>query len=409
MLIAQVRQTAIEPSILPASQTGHHHTSMDFDTYVRIGREAALGDPVRLIAALRSSDCAPDDLAATLRRHHLGELVLSCLSGESDSDPVIGELRNNLERRRMRRAIGWRELLLAYDEARNALEAAGVPVMLLKGASLAQRLYGGLDRRPQYDVDLLVHRRDARAGRRVLRGLGYRRHTSDRHSVTLWRDGVFLDVHHALRSAPAYHIEEQELWAACREQAVGWITVRTLSDEHTLLFLIASVAEDVGFGMSKLKQLCDLWLLFRAVDPQIDWDAWFVRRERENLRAIAVNGAALVLDVLDAADDAPRLAASLSRQRTLIPVGDRQVAIGLVSAVCDSAINMQWFADVYPGSLLLFRAHSFIAGWPGTLRELRPARLRADAQAFRARLRTPWASRPRGTNVRQRRGGTRLG
>lgn len=63
--------------------------------------------------------------------------------------------------------------LLATSMA--ALTAAGVPAVVLKGAPLAQRLYGDFTVRPTLDVDLYVPAPERAAATRVLGELGWRR------------------------------------------------------------------------------------------------------------------------------------------------------------------------------------------------------------------------------------------
>jgi hypothetical protein len=69
-----------------------------------------------------------------------------------------------------------RQLDLAAESV-DGLTEAGVDVVVLKGAALAQRLYGDFTVRPTIDVDLYVPAGQRSAAARVLGGLGWR-HTS---------------------------------------------------------------------------------------------------------------------------------------------------------------------------------------------------------------------------------------
>jgi hypothetical protein len=53
--------------------------------------------------------------------------------------------------------------------------AAGQESILVKGAYLATRFFGGIDRRPFFDLDLLVNRDKLPEAQRLMRGSGYTR------------------------------------------------------------------------------------------------------------------------------------------------------------------------------------------------------------------------------------------
>ena len=56
----------------------------------------------------------------------------------------------------------------------DALEAVGIPSMLLKGPALGRALYGKPGRRPSADIDLLVRAEDLNGAVEVAERLGYR-------------------------------------------------------------------------------------------------------------------------------------------------------------------------------------------------------------------------------------------
>jgi hypothetical protein len=156
------------------------------------------------------------------------------------------------------------------------------------------------------------------------------RAASDLHSIAVRRGDVQVDVHRHLRWAPVFAVDEEAVWRTALDVEVQGTPVRTLSDEYTLVFVLLAAFEDLGQGLAKLKQLLDVYLLLRAVDATIDWDAFFARRAAENLLDVTVN----VLGVCVApskGDELPRLAAALacraersaSRPRRGVPPGRR--------------------------------------------------------------------------------------
>jgi hypothetical protein len=357
-----------------------------FEASVRMARLAALGDGDGLLHALSQAeaDLGADELAAALRRHQLGPLLRRTLAdpvghraAPAGVDAVMQLLRST--------RVSQRELLEAYVALAADLARAGLPVVLLKGAVLAQQLYGDIESRMQYDIDVLVAGRDTRRARRVLQAAGFRKRRRDSHSISFVRGAVHLDLHHALRSSPAYAINEARLWSGARSVTVAGHDVRTLSDADTLAFLAMSLVEDVGFGMQKLKNLCDIWLLSRLVDQTIAWDDWFSVRSEEHIEAVVANGCALALGIFGSPSDAPHLRRALHERRDLLRLKDRAQSVALVTAARGAPANMAWFSEVYPGSMLQFRLHSFVSGWPETRHELRPGRIAFEVNVLRAR------------------------
>jgi hypothetical protein len=354
--------------------------SATFAACARIARCAALGDVDGLVLALTSASAQSGDseLGAALHRYQLRPMVDATLAAQGEA------WRARLGPPPTPRVV-QQELLDAFAALRDALADAGIPTLVLKGAVLAELLYGGLSRRPQYDVDVLVRRHDARRARRILVSKGYRAGRRDGHSVTLGLGAVRVDLHHALRSSPAYAIDEERIWHRARSVDMAGTGARTLADDDTLALLTMSVVEDVGFGMAKLKNLCDIWLLVRLLDPVLDWDEWFLALAEENLESVVVNGCALALLVMVSGEDAPALARAIEHRRELVRVTNGAHAAALMTATRGSADNIAWFGEVYPGSLLGFRVHSFVFGLPATFRDLRPGRIAHQIDVHRAR------------------------
>lgn len=345
----------------------------DLGPYARVARDLALRDAPAVLAGIAAIDDPPAIAAETLRHHHLVRTIHALVP----EDRLRGALRPPLAEALLRiRPVGRASIDLlvhAFAEVQEALAAAGVPVLLLKGFYLADRLYGGLAGRPQSDLDLLVRRRDFRRALRALAARGFARAGGDIHSRDLVRGAVKVDVHRFLRWAPALRVAEDELWAAAIDATAAGLAFRTLSDEHTIVALVVAAFENVGQGMARMKQLVDLLLLVRDVDARTDWDAFLARRERENLEAITTNVLALVLDVFDARAECPRLASVLDRRPGALVHGDRAGALGLLAAPRKARANLAWFGRVYPGSLAHYLAWFWYGGFPANLTRLGPA------------------------------------
>lgn len=115
---------------------------VDWDRFVRIAiAERAAGEVVA--AARRDPSLFPESVVARLR----------------PSAMVLEFRQRTLEQR----------LLESVD----ALDRAGIPVVLLKGAALAVSVYGGFAARPMDDLDLLIEPEDATRAREALEQVGW--------------------------------------------------------------------------------------------------------------------------------------------------------------------------------------------------------------------------------------------
>jgi Uncharacterised nucleotidyltransferase len=102
-----------------------------------------------------------------------------------------------------------------------ALRDAGVPALLLKGASFARWLYGPDELRTYLDCDLLVAPSTFARAEAVLENSGLSRHearsTPGRHHA-VWREprkGLVVELHHTLVGASA---GPSEVWAVLSEK-----------------------------------------------------------------------------------------------------------------------------------------------------------------------------------------------
>jgi hypothetical protein len=335
-----------------------------------IAKRIDLDETAALVDALAGLREDPELLRDTSCARRLVGSVRSALDEARGVDLTRPELLSSLASGRRTRRVPVEALLDSFDEVHRELALAEVPALLLKGLYFGQRLYGALDLRPQFDVDVLVQRPLLGRAVRVLRRCGFARTAYDLHSVTLVRHGVKVDLHRSLRSAPAYRLNEDEFWSRAREVVIAGRRVPTLSDEHTLVLLILSSFEDLGQGMLKLKQLLDLFLLLREVDGTSDWERFLARRERENLFAVSINLLALVLDAFEARDRLPRLDAALRPHSDRICHADREAALALIAAPRKASANLAWFARVYPGSMAHYLAWFWAGGFPDNLRQI---------------------------------------
>lgn len=343
---------------------------MSIADYVAVAKEVGFGTPASVADAVAALDGPAESIGDRLRSHHLLGFAQRALREAGSDVRVSAELRDALASRRPIQRAAPEVLLDLFIEVRRALAETGIDAVLLKGLLFAERLYGGIDRRPQFDVDVLVRRRELRRAARVLTRIGFESEAYDLHSRTVIRDGVKVDLHGSLRWAPAYRLDEETLWADVREVALSGTVVPTLSDEHTLVLLVLAAFEDLGQGTANLKQMLDVALFLRDVDPSVDWECFLTRRASENLLDPTVNVLALVVDVFAMEASVPALAAALARHAALVDHRGREAALVLLGAEPKSAASLAWFARVYPGSMAAWLAWFWASGFPENLQRV---------------------------------------
>lgn len=338
--------------------------------YVAVAKQIAFGSPDAVVAALAGISGAPREVAAALRSHHLLGFVQRAVREANAVDRLAPELVSALAAERPIQPAAPETLLATFDEVRRSLARAGIAVLMLKGLHLAERLYGGIDRRPQFDVDVLVRRRDLRRAVAVLARSGFAPQAYDLHSRTVVRDGIKVDLHGALRWAPAYRLGGEGPWRRSQEVLIAGTPVPTLADEDTLVLLLLAAFEDLGQATANLRQALDVVLLLRDLDPAIDWHGFFASRARENLLAVSVNAIAVVLDAFAMRDAFSRLERELATHADRIVHPDREAALALLGAPPKAAESLRWFARVYPGSMLHYLAWFWASGFPANLRQI---------------------------------------
>ncbi len=171
-----------------------------------------------------------------------------------------------------------------------ALAAAHIPVIVLKGAHLAVALYPDIALRPMHDLDLLVHEGDFENARQVLTKIGYTEPFPVLSQKVTREVGFELylskpnaqtpgvELHWGLvggrddrRSPPLSWFWEnsQPFLAANRLQDVSYI--RALTPTANLLYLCGPLFRDHGRASELFLWLYDIHLLLTLQAGEINW------------------------------------------------------------------------------------------------------------------------------------------
>ncbi len=195
------------------------------------------------------------------------------------ADPVLARARGV-----MRHTWSRNQRLFHHASgAVRALQAAEMPVMLLKGAALGLRCYESLGHRPMNDVDVLVPLERAAEARAVLAGLGWRPsydvvpgHLPYVHAVGLTiGQGLDLDLHwHAIYECRRAE-DERPFWE--NAEPLRGRAVDALAPSPTDL-LLQVAAHGLRWSPSPpLQWAADLTVLLRTEGSRVDWDRLLVR------------------------------------------------------------------------------------------------------------------------------------
>lgn len=194
------------------------------------------------------------------------------------------DVRALLEQAFYRSAAASARAYAQLGEVGRALATTGAPLMLLKGAALANTLYPDPALRLMGDIDLLVPPECVAACRDVLLRAGYTPQRVDERPGRLQEttnevqfqppEGVaaIVELHWHIIDVPYYmqRIPMAWFWEHSEPLEVAGCTFRVLNAEANVLYLSAHLALHHAFR--GLHSLLDLALLLVHTGERLDWD-----------------------------------------------------------------------------------------------------------------------------------------
>lgn len=238
--------------------------------------------------------CAVAHLA---QQHRLVEFLYSQLKKQGLAPRVPAELLQSLRADYLRTA---KRNLRIYQELRGlfaGFQRAGIDGILLKGAYLAEEVYGDVGVRPMGDADVLVKKQDLERVAKVMQDLGYARTNQldemiaeDYHFAWMHTGhGLMVEIHWDLiDSLAGIHVNMDALWERVRPARIAGTWMHGLSAEDQLLHLCIHTTKhifDIG-----LRAMCDLTETVRRFHDSMDWDCLRRRTDQWNAaRAVYVN------------------------------------------------------------------------------------------------------------------------
>lgn len=271
---------------------------------------------------------APRRLVALARHHRVATPLLAALG---EQFPELTDALRPLAQRQQRRATA---LALETVRLSQALRAAGIPFLVIKGAPLSVQLFGSPTARASRDVDILLPPEKMPALAAELGRLGYQEVPDpDGHNAVKYLHAAtqhLLEAHTALAEVDALlPMDVFRPYDAPAQLAVFGEAVPTLSLEKAVVY---AAYHGTRHLWSELAWVVDM---AAACQADLDWDRVFALADQLRIRPQLALGCQLAHDLLGAprpsqADDIPaaRLDA-LAHLRKCPPVSQRDAVAAL--------------------------------------------------------------------------------
>lgn len=183
--------------------------------------------------------------------------------------------------------------------ALRALKAAGIPVIVLKGAYFAEAVYRDIAMRPMCDVDLLVKRSDLSGAQEAIIASGYR----PQHGA------LPVDLHWGLGTEHRYlRIDMEGVWKRAVPAVVAGVEVLRLADGDLIVDFCTHLSCKHLFEAGGIRPLLDIREICESRGDDFDWQTVLQRaRQWGNAGGVYASlllardllGAEVPLDVLD--------------------------------------------------------------------------------------------------------------
>lgn len=222
------------------------------------------------------------------------------------SDLVPGDTLARLRQKTQAGALLNRSLAHELGKICEAFDMQGVPVIPLKGATLALSAYGDLTLRDFSDMDLLIPECAMGEARTILLAQGYEQkdpatesdHEEGPYHVFIKKRTLFrVDLQWVMAHQHfMFRLDRPEFWAQRRPVILGNKVVQGLAPEDLLIVLCVHGSKH---AWEQLKWVCDVAELLRS-HPDLDWERIFSNASAWGCRRLICIGLSLAHHVLDA-------------------------------------------------------------------------------------------------------------
>ena len=226
------------------------------------------------------------EIVRKTERFSLAPLVHASLRDAAQSGSVPAPVAERLKHVYRREAIRGMAVREALQAILLRLQAAGIPVVVLKGAALAALVYTSPNLRTMGDIDLLVHRGDLDEVDKLLHSMTYVRtslagsvsphsaHAKAPSSQSKYVTRIIKPTRDADEQGPCVDLPVQDFWRRSRAAEISSVATLVVSHEDLLVHL----AIQFGMHLSKrdafggyVRALCDIREICTRYGPEINW------------------------------------------------------------------------------------------------------------------------------------------
>jgi hypothetical protein len=212
----------------------------------------------------------------------LDEIKKECLDIPSS---ILNELKKDYYLNATKNTLIFKELGRSLE----AFKKSGLEVIVLKGAALAEEVYGNIALRPMSDVDLLVKGADMAHADVQLKTVGYRPIDAAVDEVDFSSTYLTtLDYRSPEENSPSFHIhwhfvnstipnesyikniKIENIWRDAENAKIAGVETLIMAPHHQLIHL-SEHALRVTHSLSKLRLLCDINEAVNFYQKQLDW------------------------------------------------------------------------------------------------------------------------------------------
>jgi len=196
---------------------------------------------------------------------------------------VTDKLRDAYFRCHAANARLFHELASVLD----GFQQEAIPVILLKGAFLADSVYQDAGLRPMGDMDIMVRKESAVRGIEVLEAAGYKPYQDfspevelklAKHMPPMQKNGIVIELHWDVTSPESsIRVDIPALWTRAVPFEKENIRALALCPEDVLLHLCIHAAHHYFF--EQLRSLCDIREVAVFYGGELDWDKIVARAE----------------------------------------------------------------------------------------------------------------------------------
>lgn len=272
--------------------------------------------------------CDPDwERLLTLGAKHRILPLLRRNLQEVCADQIPGDFRGKLNRRLENNTTSTRQQAEELLRLMPLFQAAGVAVIPFKGALLASTIYGAMNLRQVWDIDLLIDPCQLPAARTLLLQQGYVSAKCFDRAEDFVHPGTKLEIDLHCALTPFYFSVDfnfESLWQRRRTYTLCEMPVDSFSPEDLILILCLQVAKDCWERRQHIEYLAkvvDIAELLRA-RADLDWRSVTEQARHLGLQRILHFGLVLAHTLLGAELPAS-VCSTMEADRRAVALADR--------------------------------------------------------------------------------------